>query len=265
MNVVVSTYKELLSNAKKELKELGISFKKKDSTTLIAKNLSTKEIFTIIHFSHFIERIYEENEDMIGFSLFSRDFLHKQENNVPFYLIDKLLDDIGITLEDKVIDPLAYYGEVILEVGTFLTKHPLHNKKKTIFEKKEAVKAPLNRVPQEKVSLVGVVQENVEFKRFEENARFLRLKPRCSKFDLDWLDVKYHNGDFDYVITKLPEFEFQEEQTEFLKHFFYQAEFIKKKRVIVFSTQEIPKSTYKEYLKLVDKEQMFGFTYYIFK
>lgn len=265
MNLLLSTQKELFSNAKKELKELGISFKKKDLTTLIAKDLSADEIFTVIHFSHFIERLYFDEEDIVGFSLFSRDFLHKQENHVPFYLIDKIIEDTGITLEDKIIDPLANYGEVILEIGTFLTKHPLHNKKKTLFEKKKGVKAPLNRVPQEKVSLVGVVQENIEFKRFEENARFLRLKPKCSKFDLDWLDVKYHNGDFDYVITKLPEFDIQEEQVEFLKHFFYQAEFIKKKKVIVFSTQEIPKSTYKEYLKLVEKNYAFGYYYYILK
>lgn len=265
MNILAKTSKELMYNAKKELKELGYKIKKKDESSFEIKDLTSKDIFNIASFSHFIERLYLDEEDIVGFSLFSRDFLHKAEDYVPFYLVDKIVDDLKITRDEKIIDPLANVGEIILEVGTFLTKHPLHTKKKLLFEEKPGIKAPLNRVPQEKVSLVGVVQENIEFKRFEENARFLRLKPKCSKFDLDWLDVKYHNGDFDYVITKLPSFEFQEESDEFCKEFFYQAEFIAKKKVIVFTTQELSKSTYKEYLKLVEKNYAFGYYYYIFK
>lgn len=260
MRFIAKTFPELIPYAQKELKSLGCRVKKIKDTL----EIETDDFFKIVQNSHFIEILEHNGEDAVGFSLFSRQFLHTNRE-IPSYVVDILVNDMKITKEDSIIDPCAGFGEVILETGVFIYGIPLHMRKNFFYAQKEDLKSPMPKLTPTKHKLTAVVQDNMEFKKIQENAKFFRLKPKCSKFEFDWLDVKYHEGDFDYVITAFPEFEVKEEKEDFEKEFFYQAEFISKKKIGVITTQKISKTSYGEYVSLVSIKEISGFYCYIFK
>ena len=263
MKFIATPFEDFQEYALNELYELGFE-SRRISENEIEVECSEKEFFSLVYFTHFIDRIYYEGQDCVGFSLSSRQFLYSQ-NSIPPYLICRAIVESKISKEHKIIDPMAGFGEIILETGAYLYNVPLHQRKTTLFETQFTIKPPFIKPTPAKQQLRAVVQDNIEFKKIQENATFFRLKPKCSKFDLEWLDVKYHNNDFDYLITTIDNSLEKEEKKELEKLLFYQAEFITKEKIIVFSQNEIPKSSYQEYVELINEFSYKDWKCYIFE
>lgn len=213
--------------------------------------------------------------NLFGSSLSKREYqVNVYEDSINPLLINYLLFKLEIqkTKKFSLIDPLAELGEVVIETALFNPRKPLFVKEKRSLPISKVFKAPVGIIenPNDNNKIIAVVQDNNTFKYLKENISFSSQKIKVSQYDFDWLDVKFHNGDFDYLITVLPEFDEIEEQKEYEKELFYQAEFITKNQICVFSKKELLLESLKEFkLEVKTHEKLFyedeTFNLYIIK
>lgn len=183
--------------------------------------------------------------DVIGFDLMKRDFMvnvfpmHKSALlvNYCFYLL-------GLDSEKKGFSVLcnnSEYGDVIIESSMFNPRKPLFVKKRNdiLFSKifNDGGKIPMP--VKDKNDYRAIVDDDNVFRKLKENINYSSQKIKISKFDLDWFDVKYHKGDFDYVLCNMPIFDDILYKEEYESKFFYQAEFICKKKILVIANDKI--------------------------
>ena len=191
--------------------------------------------------------------DLIGFKLSRRDFkinLNSTSINslVPIYCFYLL----GLDKEKSfsIIDPFANLGDIIVEASLFSPRFPLNIKKKDLF--------PVNKIfPKSKVfpkseknnknKFIAVVQNNKVFKEIKENILYSSQKIKVSQYNLDFLDVKFKEGQVDYVISQLPSNLEDGDFGEVQKEFFYMAEFIFKKGICTISKKKIYPKTLKKF------------------
>lgn len=260
MKFQLTTLPEIYEYAENELRFFNIEYEKNQEYFEIEN--TPENFYTIINYSHFIETIYYNSQDIVEFSLFSKLFIYSSKQ-IPSYLVSMMIVDMDISKTNSIIDPCAGFGEVLIQAGEHIYMLLQHTRKKTQYAKQWKIKPPHYQTNSQKHNLKAIVGNNEEFKKLQENARFFRLKISTSKFDFQWFDVKYHKGDFDFAMTHFPEFSNQAEQKEFEKHFFYQMEFIVDKKIGVLSKSKI--SNYQKYLELERKKEISGWYYYIFK
>ena len=189
---------------------------------------------------------------LTNYSLYDRFFIHSM-NEVPSYVVSVLVKEMGLKSDSKIIDINAGFGEVLLNVGIYLSKIPL-------FVHDRFLSLTPRPIRGHNVDLYGVVGNQNEFSNFGENCKCYNLKPRCSVFSFDWLDVKFHKNDFDAVISYIGD----GLSDDFYNNFFYQGEFIGE-RIGVISSVELDEELYSEYVECVNSFVLEGYFLYIFE
>lgn len=198
--------------------------------------------------------------NLFGDSLTRRDYLvNAYEDSINSLFINYALYKLNINEEERfsLIDTNAQLGEVIIESSFFNKRKPLFIKDRRNLPISKLFKINLffEDMPKDKNNLTAIVQDSSSFKYLKENISFSSQKIKISQFDLDWFDVKYHKGDFDYLLSVFLIFDSKEEQLEYEKQFFYQAEFIIKKKIGVFSQEKLFLNCLSEFnLKLESNE-----------
>lgn len=183
--------------------------------------------------------------DLVGDILMERNYkINEDDNYLSHFLVNYCLFKLNLNQEEKlfsVIDPMAELGDVLIETALFHPRKPLYVRQKNSLPiyTEFKIMPPMPKIVKDKNKYVGLVLEDDQFKKFRENINEAGLKIRVSKFEMDWMDVKFHKNDFDYAITFLPDFEDKEESDEFLKEFIYQTEFVCKKKICLISFEEI--------------------------
>ena len=234
---------------------------------LIEKNSNLikiqKEQEAEIEFETFkIEKDYIIALNLFGSSLCRRDYMvNSYEDSINPLFVNYLLFTLSFNKLEKfsLIDTNAQLGDIVIEAALFTPRKPLFVKEKRSLPIGKIFGAPIGLTsnPKDNNKILGVVLDNTTFKYIKENISFSSQKIKLSSFDFDWLDVKFHKNDFDYLITQFPEFESDEEQLEYEKEFFYQAEFIIKNQICIFSKEELSlKELNKLKLKLISKENL---------
>lgn len=199
--------------------------------------------------------------DLLGFSLGSRKY--KVNTNVHCLnalVVQKLIYSMKLPkLEEiSIIDPLANLGDCIVEAGLYCSDYALHTRKRfsiplTLFSKQ----LPLPGRDEGIAKLQAVVQDNKVFKQFKENITQSGLKVKVSQYELDWLDVKFHEADFDYVITSIPFIQDENELEEIQNQLLYQSEFIVKNKIGIITRQPLDAALVKKNkLKISSQEEV---------
>jgi len=214
--------------------------------------------------------------DLIGFSLTKRDYkinfgsttINSIIPNYCFYLLN--LDEKKTKY--SMIDPISGFGDILIEASLFKPKQANHFKKRFELLIRKLFNYSIKTVSVEKSknTFYSVVQNNKIFKFQRENIAFSSQSIKLSQYDIDWLDVKFKEEQIDYVVTCLPEIHEVKEREKFLKEFFYQIEFIIKKKFCVISKKEIDLKYFKKsYFKILVNEKIFigdqKYMIYVFK
>ncbi len=221
----------------------------KKTLSLFSNNL--RKEYDLVEGDDISFEVFDEEEDgyiivldLFGFDLTKRSYkLREFEDSLSPIVSSYAMYLLGLDNEEKlsILDPYAQLGDLSIESSLFQPRVPLFVK-----EKRQTTLAKLFTLPlgvPKKISdsnkLMAVIEGDETFKFFKENLSYAGTKIKVSQFDFDWLDVKYHKGDFDYILTQFPYFDSLEEQREFEEPFFYQGEFVAKKAICVITESEV--------------------------
>jgi 23S rRNA G2445 N2-methylase RlmL len=177
--------------------------------------------------------------DLTNFELTKREYKLNVNSTtintlIPIYAFYKL--ELQKKKEIRIIDPISNLGDIIIEASIFHPLNPLHVTKRHQIPISK-IFSHIPNLPKEKElkgKFVSIVQNNKIFKQQRENINFAKSKIKLSQYELDWLDVKFKNSDFDYTITQIP----PGADKKMLEDFFYQAEFISKKAICTISKNQ---------------------------
>lgn len=210
--------------------------------------------------------VFDEEEDgyiivldLLGFDLTKRSYkLREFEDSLSPLVSSYAMYLLDLDKEEKlsILDPYAQLGDLSIESSLFQPRLPLFVKEKRQTTLAKLFTLPLG-VPKKSIDsnkLMAVIEGDETFKYFKENLSYAGTKIKVSQFDFDWLDVKFHKGDFDYILTQFPYFESEEEKQEFEELFFYQAEFVAKKGICVITETEVDQEILEKH-NLVIKER----------
>jgi len=294
--IILKSFNYLEEFAKLEIKTiLNQEFTQIDKETFEIQAKDEKELtqitYNLVFYSRCFDGIYlKENEnkqtkyqslekveidykntaikvyDLIGDILIERNYkINEDENYLSHFLVNYCAYKLELHKEEKIfsiIDPMAELGDIIIETSLFQPRKPLYIQEKNTLPiyKEFKIMPPMPKPIKDKSKYQALVLEDSQFKKLRENINEASQKVRISKYEMDWLDVKFHKNDFDYAITFLPEFDDEDcpgESDEFLKEFLYQTEFICKKRICLISQEEISLKYAEKYeLNLIDKTEI---------
>ncbi|MDA3855865.1 MAG: hypothetical protein PF569_06385 [Candidatus Woesearchaeota archaeon] len=214
--------------------------------------------YNIIYYSRTVEKIFlikdKEKIDLTNFNLTKRDYkLNKSKYKLSPLIVNYALYLLNINKEKElsIIDPIANIGDIIIETSLFYPRKALnvkHRHELPIY--KELRKSIIPKSTIDKNKYIGVLQENKEFKLIKENITYSGQKIKLSQYELDWLDVKFKSKSIDYVFSF-----FNKLNDEMQREFFYQSEFISKKKICVISNEEINKNYLKKYKLKIEHEE----------
>jgi hypothetical protein len=204
--------------------------------------------------------------DLIGDILEERNYkINQDDNYLSHFLVSYCCYKLGLDKQEglfSVIDPMAELGDIIIETALFQPRKPLYvgEKNKLPIYKQFKLMPHMPRIVKDKNKYNALVMEDPQFKKLRENINEAGQKVKISKYEMEWLDVKFHKNDLDYCITFIPEFDEEEcpgEADEFLKEYLYQSEFIAKKKICLIASEEIPFTYVDKYeLKLLDQSSI---------
>jgi hypothetical protein len=204
--------------------------------------------------------------DLIGDILEARSYkINEDDNYLSHFLVNYCCYKLELEKEQglfSVIDPMAELGDIIIETALFNPRKPLYvtEKNKLPIYKQFKIMPNMPKPVKDKSKYNALVMEDPQFKKLRENINEAGQKVKISKYEMEWLDVKFHKNDLDYTITFIPEFDEEEcpgEANEFLREYLYQAEFICKKKICLIASEEIPFTFVDKYeLKLLDQSSI---------
>ena len=211
-------------------------------------NLNLSENLDNFDFNFLVMKLKKEYYfvlDLIGFNLTSRDYkLNKINTELNPLIINFLFNLMQINnknLNYSIIDPIANYGDLIIECSIFNLNIPIHIKKRHILP----IKKIFNFIPKipkfikSKNKYIAIVQDNITFKKINENIIYSKQKIKLSQYEIDWLDIKFEESQIDYVISNFKMFDNQDLFEKFQQIFFYQCEFICKKKIGIITKNKI--------------------------
>jgi 23S rRNA G2445 N2-methylase RlmL len=259
-SLVYSCYDEDFKES--ELKTIAKQWEQHFTIPLEIKKHEDKEISVVVFDEE--EDGYIVAIDVVGFPLSKRKYkIRSYEDELSPLIVAFCVDKLSLL--DKTdkhysfLDPNTQLGDILIELSLFFPRYPLFQKEKQILSLGKLFQLPLQiQPPPKQISkFVGFVQNSNEFAYCKENNSYHQRKIQLSTADLDWLDVKFHKGDFDYIITQFPYFENEEEKNEYEEHFFYQAEFVTKEKIVVITENHINETYIKKYqLTIEDLEEI---------
>lgn len=279
-SIVIKTQNFMHEFAKFEVEKISkCNLVEVERGTFEINNLSEKKlceiVYNLLYFSRTIENVYLKDNgeliDLIGFNLTKRDYkLNMKKEFVNPLISVFLFYKLGLHKKRKfkVIDPMASLGELIIECSLF---------RKTALNIKSRFKIPLKKIfsinsslPKEtpsQTSLIAVCQDDLVFKKLKENINYSSQKIKVSKYDLDWLDVKFSEAQMDYVICQFPTFNDMVTYNEFQNDFFYQAEFVSKNSIGIITKEIVNKKYLDKYdleVESLDEIEVDGVKFYVY-
>ncbi len=301
--IYIKTYDWLIDLTSDEIFDLTNFESKAISDSILEIKVDDKDdkilfnlVYELVYYSRTIENIYLKVEsqnsffsmpkidmdlngkkikvyDLVGFDLSKREYkINLNSDSINPLIINSCFYLLGLDEEDKysITDLSAGFGDVILEASLFNPRKALNVKERhslNIYKgfKHMSVNVPKSQIDRNKYN--AVVQSDKDFSKLRENLNKSPEKIKVSKFELDWIDVKFKEEQFDFVITSLPIFKEDSVRDKFLDQFFYQAEYICKNAICVISREKIDKKYYEKHeLELEDSEVIVlnGVSYYIY-
>lgn len=292
--LIVKSFNFLEQYAKTELSNLTNQNWTQIDEETYELNLETKEEITkhtygIVYYSRCFDGVYLESNkqtdsedfkilekveidynskpiqvyDLIGDILEQRNYkINEDDNYLSHFLVNYCCFKLELEKEQglfSVIDPMAELGDIIIETALFHPRKPLYvtEKNKLPIYKEFKIMPFMPKPVKDKNKYTALVMEDPQFKKLRENINEAGQKVKISKYEMEWLDVKFKKNDLDYSICFIPEFDEEEcpgEANEFLREYLYQTEFICKKKICLVSSEEIPFTYVDKYeLKLLDK------------
>jgi hypothetical protein len=185
--------------------------------------------------------------DLTGSILESRNYLiHENSDTLNFNLINYCFFKLEMNKKKKycVIDIMSNYSEIIIESSTFNPRKPIYIKDRYEFQIYNQLKNTFKKFPDIKIEkdtnkYVSIVREDKAFKRSRENLSKSNQKIKISKQELEWIDLKFEEKAFDFVISFLPIFKDKENNHNFLKEFLLQAKYLCKNKICIITREEI--------------------------
>lgn len=183
--------------------------------------------------------------DLVGFKLTKRDYkLNNNTSSINPIIPNYLFYILGLENQKKeytIIDSNSDLGDIIIEASLYHPRKALNVKNRYEIAVKNLFdfmpKMPKNI--EDKNKYIAIVQNNKTFKHLKENINYSSQKIKISQFEQDWLDVKFHKGEVDFIVSNFSNYKDKEDFEHFQKEFFYQAEFICKKYIGIISKREI--------------------------
>jgi 23S rRNA G2445 N2-methylase RlmL len=210
--------------------------------------------------------VFDEEEDgmilvldLMGFNLTKRSYkLREFEDSLNPIVSSYAMHLLGLDKQQKlsILDPYAQLGDLSIESSLFTPRNALFIKEKRQITLSKLFSLPLG-IPKKEVDknkLMALIEGDEMFKFFRENVSYAGTKIKLSQFDFDWLDIKFHKGDFENILTQFPYFGSEKEKQEFEEAFFYQSEFVAKNDICVICDQEVDKKILEKH-KLILKER----------
>jgi 23S rRNA G2445 N2-methylase RlmL len=221
------------------------------------------------------------NTAYFGVDFSGRD-LHKREYKL-FAHPDSLRSTIAYSLvriavlkkEEVLLDPFCHSGEIPIEAALFISNFPVnyYSKEKfaflkfKFFKKKDfskffravdrkivKMKKPLINCFDSKMMNLNAAKKNAKIAGINKSINFSRM-------DVEWLDTKLNKESVDKIVTHLPELTRNADIKDTEKRyneFFYQAEFILKKKgkmVIISRDNDLLKKVAGKYKFRIEKEK----------
>ena len=258
------------------LKVENFNFLKNKNFTYKIKNNEKHKLFSDLKLKVDLENydlffiVFEKNLllDLTNYDLSKKNYYI---NNIPNLSLNKILINyifylMEIDKEKKFsfIDVDSHFGDFIIEVNNFNLREKniyIYNIPFIkIFDEIE-FKIEKNK-NKNKNKVVGIVDDNITYKKINENIKLSKQKIKISQFDFDFLDVKFVKNNFDYCITQLKKFKSKDLEKKYLDEFFHQIEFIIKKKFCLisrykFSVEKYLKK-YKNIKLIIDKKIIVG-------
>lgn len=246
-SLILESLNFCFENAKRELDNLKVNYKivKDDSFRVdLGSEKKLVDFFSKVYFnSNFFVGVFlldgKKKVDMVGFDLSKRDYKLNGEE-VSSLVVNMLIENLEIKEKKfSFIDPIARKGDVLIEVLENLCNSNKHFKQRfeiPFVEKFGDLSLP--KKIEKNIKVQGVVQDSLDFKYLKENVSYSSKKVKISEYELDWLDVKFREGEFDYLITFL-------EDEDLVEDLLYQGEFVTKKKIGIVSLFELDKKVVK--------------------
>ncbi len=169
--------------------------------------------------------------------------------NYCFYLFG--LDNLKKSVKMLVLN--ANMGDIAIEAGIFNKRVPLNIKERVNCCISKISNLPID-IPKSNflkdkslIDVTAVVDLSKVYMLLKENMAYAGVKFKLSKFELDWIDVKYKEGQFDYVFCYLPLFHEKVEEDDYMKEFFYQVEYVCSSKICLISKKQVQKKYYQKY------------------
>ncbi len=183
-----------------------------------------------------------------------------------------LAREAGISKEKVVLDPFMGSGVIVIEAGLYVAKYPVrfYDKDKLIFtrydffkEHKETFFDEIDKeIKKEETKIYGYDSHLRFLKATQKNAKLAGINKllNLSKVDVEWLDTKFDKNIIDVIVSDPPRNSNRKDDKEMLKlytEFFYQAEFVIKKKgkvVLLTKSNELIEKASKKYKFKINKK-----------
>jgi len=144
---------------------------------------------------------------------------------------------IGVQEGKLIVDPYCKSGDIIIEAALMLSGKSAHfyNKDKFTWKKLGIMYEAEDTAKKPKAELVGSDNTMNSVKASQKNAKIAGVDEytHFTRIDIDWIDTKFKKNTIDTIITRMPEmskFKDPKEVRKQYKEFFYQAEYVMKKK-----------------------------------
>ena len=217
-------------------------------------NLSKPDMILYIH-------LFEDEAfwgvDICGFDLGKRQYkVYNHPSALRGNLLSSVLGLADVEKNHTIIDPYCKEGSLLIEAALFASGKSPHffEKELFLFSRSELLKEKVIKSPWEKEqskttsTITGFDESLKNIKATKANAKIAGVKDciEVSKLQVDWLETKFEKGSVDRIVTLPPQYTKYADTkkvTKALNEFFYQAEFILKKKgklaCIVYNVKDI--------------------------
>lgn len=214
-------------------------------------NLDNPEI---IIFVYLLQNKCYVGIDFAGFNLSKRSYkIFMLSSDIRGTIAYSLVRLSEYNKNEALLDPFSGAGTIPIETAIFASDFPINyfNKEKFIFLKFDKFKKYnfnklFKKLDKEisnnklKINNIDSSMKHINYAKKNSKIGGIGKKVSFSRTDLDWLDTKFHKGDIDKIVTKLPSSQ-KKDINDIYNEFFYQAEFIlnKKGKIVLVGNKEL--------------------------
>lgn len=241
-------------------------------TKIFLKKLKLKVDYEnpdVVFYAYIYENNFYFGIDFSDFDLSKRDyrvFLHPAAlKGTIAYALLRIAD---YKSGDLLLDPFCGSGTINIEAALFASGFPVNYYKKEKFGFDKLIKFKFDlidkKISNKKLNLIGYDFLLRHVKASQKNAKIAGIdkKIRFSRVEVEWLDTKLDKNSIDKIVTHPPDISKnnEKEMEKLYKEFFYQADFVLKKKgsitLISRRTEQIKKAASEYKFKLIKEREV---------